>query len=123
MKQSGWPIVLALFLSVAQLLLTASWCVVGAGLYGSPLGGMSGEELAWVWSVLAIGPFFAFPAALITVLNRRLGAACLVVSGLTGCLAMLIIRTGLAWTPVFVVSILLFSVGAQQFETTGGSSA
>jgi len=121
MKQSGWPLVLALCLSVAQLLFTGLWCVLGAGLYGSPLAGMPTDELVRVWSVLAIGPFFAFPAALVLVLNRRAGAFCLVVSGLTGCVAMLFFRTGLLWTPVLLISALLFWIGAWQFETTSGS--
>src|SRR5581483_6076923 len=41
------------------------WCLGGAGIYGSPLAGMQGEELTRIWVFLLAGPFSALPAALL----------------------------------------------------------
>lgn len=60
---------------VFELAGAALWCVAGAGIYGSPLEGMSDAELAKAWLFLAVGPFSVLPAALTMLGRRRLGAA------------------------------------------------
>jgi hypothetical protein len=71
-----------LLFGVVELACAALWCAAGAGIYGSPLAGMSDAQRTKAWLFLALGPFSVLPAALTMQWHRRLGAAWLVGAGL-----------------------------------------
>jgi hypothetical protein len=96
MRREPWllPARFTLALGVVVFLGAALWCLGGAGIYGSPLAGMSGDELIRVWAFLILGPFSVLPAAVAMWAKPRLGAAWLIVTGaLSGCLSALFLRT------------------------------
>src|SRR5262245_773782 len=64
---------ICLLLGVVELVCAALWCLGGAGVYGSPLAGLSGAQLARVWAFLLLGPLSVLPAALTLLWRRRLG--------------------------------------------------
>ncbi len=104
-----------------QAMGAAFWCLVGAGIYGSPLAGLRGLELAQVLGVLLIGPLSALPAAIVVLWRPRWGAAWLIASGLSyGALACahilppygaLALGTGAHILPLVLVSFPMLVVG------------
>ena len=57
------------------------WCVAGAGIYGSPLDNMHGDELRLVLAFLLIGPFLFLAASLLMLARPRLGGGVLAAGG------------------------------------------
>jgi hypothetical protein len=113
---SPWLTRLALALGILELLGAGLWCVGGAGIYGSPLVGMSADELTKVWAFLLVGPFSVLPAALAMWWNSRLGTAWLVVAGvLSGCLGTLFLSTDAGVFPILLVSLPMLVLGVWQW--------
>jgi hypothetical protein len=62
-KTSRRPTHIALTFGVLEFLGYGFWCIAGLGIYGSPLAGMSLDELDTAWQFLLLGPFSFLPAA------------------------------------------------------------
>lgn len=78
-----------LIFGTLETLLAALWCAAGAGIYGSPLGGVSGRELAYVWAILLTGPLSALPATIVHLWWPRWGTAWLILGAIaSGALAI-----------------------------------
>jgi hypothetical protein len=110
-----------LLFGVVELAGAALWCVAGAGIYGSPLEGMSDDQLAKVWLFLAVGPLSVLPAALTMLWHRRLGAAWLLVGGAaSGAMAVtwFLADRGVLVGPL--VSVPMIGVGLWQLVSRSG---
>lgn len=113
----------SLCLGVLAFLGTALWCVGGAGMYGSPLAGISGKELVKVWAFLLVGPLSILPAAILAIHRPRWGGLWSIVGGLlSGYLIWFVIpdpnqRGGLhfeAIVPLVLVSAPMLGLGVWQ---------
>jgi hypothetical protein len=103
----------ALVVGVLLAVGGALWCLAGAGIYGSPLTEMQGEELTRVWAFLLIGPFSALPAAVLTRWYLKAGAAWFVFGGIgSACLAITFLFTDASVFPLLLVSLPMLAVGA-----------
>jgi hypothetical protein len=94
----------------------ALWCLGGAGIYGSPLAGMQGEERTRVWAFLLTGPFSALPAGILTRWYPKVGAVWFLLGGIcSACLAVTFLGTDAGLVPLLVVSVPMVAVGAWLF--------
>lgn len=50
---------------VLEILGVGLWCLAGAGMYGSPLVGMSGRDLAKIIAFFLMGPLLVLPACIL----------------------------------------------------------
>jgi hypothetical protein len=75
------PAMYAASLGFLEFLASGLWSVAGAGMYGSPLSGLPGDEHLNIVVFLLIGPVAFFVIACSMFAFPRTGAACLVVAG------------------------------------------
>jgi len=110
LSQSGRTF--GLIFGVVEALGAALWCLAGAGIYGSPIAGMQGPELAQVGAFLLTGPLSAFAASIVLFWRPRWGAAWLVAGGLaSGALAVHYFSTDAQILPLAIVSVPMLGVG------------
>ena len=112
-----------LIFGIVEGLLAGLWCLAGAGIYGSPLGSMSGLELAHVWAFLLIGPFSAFLAGIISPWKPRGAAIWLIGGGLvSGALAVPFIPTDALIMPLVFVSLPMLIMGWMRIRASARES-
>ncbi|MBX3426406.1 MAG: hypothetical protein KF688_12060 [Pirellulales bacterium] len=101
-----------LIFGVVEALGAGLWLLAGAGVYGSPLAGMDGPELARIGAFLLAGPLSALLAAIVVLRRPRWGAAWLVAGGFaSGALAVPFLRTDAHILPLALVSLPMLVVG------------
>ncbi|HMP59603.1 MAG TPA: hypothetical protein PKD86_09640 [Gemmatales bacterium] len=101
-----------LIFGVVEALGAALWCLVGAGIYGSPLAILQGQELTHVLAFLIAGPFSALPASIVVLWRPRWGAAWLIAGGIaSGALAIPYLSTDAHILPLALVSFPMLVVG------------
>src|SRR5262245_46484483 len=88
------------------------WCLGGAGIYGSPLAEMQGEELTRVWVFLVAGPFSALPAAIVGKWRIKLSAGWFILGGLlSGGVAVTFLGTDAGILPLMLASLPMVLLG------------
>lgn len=101
-----------LILGFVEGLGAVLWCVAGAGMYGSPLPGLSPRFLASVLAFLAAGPCSAFLASVLALSAPRGGAAWFLGGGLlSGLLAVPLLGTDAGVLPLALVSLPMAFAG------------
>src|SRR5580765_8746625 len=109
--------IFCLIFGTVEGLGAALWCAAGAGIYGSPLAGMGGLELAHVWAFLLTGPLSALLAAIVILWQPRWGAAWLIAGALasgtlvSGALAAPYFTTDAHILPLALVSLPMLVIG------------
>jgi hypothetical protein len=102
-----------LVFSLLEAAGAALWCAAGGGIYGSPLSGIPGEELARIGVFLVAGPFSAPSAALVAPWVPRIAGAWFLLGGLvSGAVALTFIPTDAGVLPLFVTSLPMLGCGA-----------
>ena len=128
---STWARPVGLVLGILELTGAVLWCIAGAGIYGSPLVGMSGGELMKVLAFLLAGPVSVLPAAMLARYRPRLSGLWLIGGGLYSAYLIVFsiphpnLRGGLHFessVPLLLVSVPMLIVGVWQMHAANKTS-
>lgn len=101
-----------LIFGIIELAGAAAWCLLGAGIYGSPLAGMNWAEASYVLLFLVTGPVSAFGATVAGFWMRRLAATWLILGGVcSGLLSKAFLETDANILPALLVSLPMTAAG------------
>lgn len=122
---SRWLTRLELLFGAFLLLGAGLWCIGGAGIYGSPLAGMSRSDFEKICAYLLVGPMSVLPATIVASRHPLWGGAWLIFGGiLSGFITLVIIPDPIlrgkmnfeTLAPLLIVSLPMLLLGARQIH-------
>jgi hypothetical protein len=102
-----------LIYGIAAGLVGGLWCVAGAGMYGSPLALVNGNELLLYVGFLIVGPALSLLGGLVSLSHPRIASRILLLGGcLSACLSMMVITTDAHVIPLLIITVPMLLLGA-----------